>query len=128
MSRHIFVMPMVLYMALMYFRPQYSKWVKHDFLSQGMPLVPAMQPCDANYIINATISFIRDMTLLVMQCHWCWCQCHIMSTVSSMVPFHLLGQDDQNEMQHDLFDHVVPLPSTSASCYANGIINGRIIF
>ena len=40
-----------------------------------------------------------------MQCHWCWCQCHTMPTMSS---FHLLGQDDQKEMQHYLFGHVMP--------------------
>ena len=28
-------------------------------------------------------------------CHWCWCQCHMMPTVSSVAPFHLVCQDDK---------------------------------
>ena len=28
---------------------------------------------------------------------------------SSMLSFHLLGQDDQDEIQHDLFGHMMPL-------------------
>ena len=26
-----------------------------------------------------------------------------------MLPFHLLSQDDQNEMQHNCFGHVIPM-------------------
>ena len=36
---------------------------------------------------------------------------------------HLLDQDDQNEMQHDFFGHVMPLIEASALCDAKGIIN-----
>ena len=55
-------------------------------------------------------------------------QCHIMPTVSSMAPFHLLGQDEQNEMQHDLFGHVLPLEQASASCNVTDIISGTTAF
>ena len=35
--------------------------------------------------------------------------------VSLMVPLHSLGQDDQNEMQHDFFGHLRPLALHDAS-------------
>ena len=37
---------------------------------------------------------------------------------SPIAPLHLFIQDDQNEMQHDIFTHLTPL----ASCYVNGMI------
>ena len=40
----------------------------------------------------------------------------MMSTMSTVVPLHLLGQDDQKEMQCDCFGHVMPLVSASVSC------------
>ena len=49
-----------------------------------------------------------------------------MPTVSSMAPFHLLGQDAQNEMKHDISGHMMPLISTS--CDAHGIINSTTAF
>ena len=55
-----------------------------------------------------------------------WCQCHMMSTVSSMVPFHLLVKDDHNEMQHDFSRYVMPLAPVLTSYEANGIVNGTI--
>ena len=45
-------------------------------------------------------------------------QCHMMLTVSSMAPFHFLAEDDEKEMQHNIFGHVMPL--ISVSCDANG--------
>ena len=33
-----------------------------------------------------------------MWCHCCWCLCHMIPTVSSMAPSHLLCQDDQKEI------------------------------
>ena len=53
--------------------------------------------------------------LLVMSCHWQWHQHHVLPMVSSMAPFHFLGQDVQNGVQHD-FSHVTPLAPVSASC------------
>ena len=35
-----------------------------------------------------------------------------------MAPFHLLDQDDQNEMQHYIFDHMMPL--ALVPCGTNG--------
>ena len=62
--------------------------------------------CDAIGIINGTTAFLVKIikmrcriTFWVLQCHLCWCHCHMMPIVSSKAPFHLLGQDDQKEMQ-----------------------------
>ena len=57
---------------------------------------------------NKCISLVEIMkwgniTFLVMLCHWCWYQCHMIPTVSSVAPFHLFGQGDQKEMQYDFF-------------------------
>ena len=43
-----------------------------------------------------------------------------------MKPFHLLEQDDQKDMQHDIFGHVMLM--ASASCNANGLIYGTTAF
>ena len=45
-----------------------------------------------------------------------------------MAQFHLLGQDDQNEMQHDFCGHVMQLAPAPASCDASGTINGTTKF
>ena len=37
-------------------------------------------------------------------------------TVSAMEPLHSSGQNDQNEMQHGFFGHVIPLELWFASC------------
>ena len=52
----------------------------------------------------------------------------MMPKVSSMVPLHLSGQDDQKEMQPDIFGHVMSLTSPSAYCDADGISNGTSAF
>ena len=93
------------------------------------PWASASASSDANDIINDTIAFLRSrqpkwsttiflghVMALVPGKH----QCHIMS----MAPLHFLGQDNQNELQHDLFVHVMPLALASASSYADGVING----
>ena len=48
----------------------------------------------------------------------------IMLIVLSMAPLHSLGQDDENEVQHNLSVHVMPLALASVSNDANSIING----
>ena len=48
------------------------------------------------------------------------------SVITGTVQF--LGQDDQKEVQHDSFGHVMPVAPALASCAANGIINGTIAF
>ena len=52
--------------------------------------------------------------ILVMWCHLFWCQCHMMPTVISMEPFHLIDLGDQNEMLYDFFCHIDAI-STSIS-------------
>ena len=46
----------------------------------------------------------------------------MMATVSSMVPFHMLHQDNQNETQHDFSGNVTPVSPASASYDGKGII------
>ena len=49
-----------------------------------------------------------DISIGITWCHqhWChvmplhWCQHHVMWTAPSMVTFHSLGPDDQNDVQH----------------------------
>ena len=53
---------------------------------------------------------------------------HMVLTVSLMAPFHVLGQDDQKEMELNIFGHVMPLASASASSHANGFINSTTAF
>ena len=50
----------------------------------------------------------------------------MMPLVTSMVPFHLFAQDDQKEMQHDSFVHVMTLALSSYD--ASGITNGTKAF
>ena len=45
-----------------------------------------------------------------------------------IAPLHSLGQDNQNEVQHDIFGHVMPLALVLASCDANGIVNSTSAF
>ena len=63
-----------------------------------------------------------NIPYLVIWWYWCWCQWQMMPIVSSMAIFHLLGQDDQKEMQHDVFGPVLPL--APALCDTNHIFNG----
>ena len=92
----------------------------------------ASAPCDANGIVNSTNTFIRSeticsITFLVMRHHWCWCQCHMLLSVSSVAPFHLLGQNNQKDVQHD-FGHVMPLALVTALHAANCVENDTIAF
>ena len=43
------------------------------------------------------------MKALVMWCHWCWQQHHVMLITSSDTLIHSLDQDDENEVQHNFF-------------------------
>ena len=56
-----------------------------------------------------------NITVYIMwhDCHLC--QYHIWMTISSIVPLHFLGQEVWNEVQHDFFDHVMPLELALAS-------------
>ena len=58
-----------------------------------------------------------------------WCQHHVMWTAPSNVPLHSIGNDEYNDVQHDIFGHVTPfLGPVLASCYANSVINGATAF
>ena len=46
----------------------------------------------------------------------------MMPMPSSMTPLHSLGHDNQNEVQHDLFGHVMPLALALVSSDAHGVI------
>ena len=50
----------------------------------------------------------------------------MLPSVSSMATFHMLGQNDQKKMQHDIFGHVMPLAPALASSDANGIISAPV--
>ena len=47
---------------------------------------------------------------------------------SSILLLHLYSQDNQNDMKHDSFGHVMHLVLASASYDADGIVNGTISF
>ena len=49
-----------------------------------------------------------------------------METALLIGPLHSSGQDDQNEVQYDVFGNVTPL--ASASHDADGIVNSTNIF
>ena len=46
-----------------------------------------------------------------------------MTTALSVAPLYSLGQDDQNEMQYDIFGHVMLLVPAFASHTTDGIMN-----
>ena len=73
--------------------------VQHKLFGHVMSL--ALASHDTDGIINGTFAFIGltikmrfSMSFLVMWCHWCWHQHHMMP----MALLHSLGQDDQNDM------------------------------
>ena len=43
-----------------------------------------------------------------------------------MLPLHLFGQDNQNEVLDNILDLVMPLILVSVSHAANGVINGTM--
>ena len=47
---------------------------------------------------------------------------------SSMVPLDLFSQDNQNEVKHDVFGHVMHLVLALATHDANGIVSGTTTF
>ena len=53
---------------------------------------------------------------------------HDTSSVLSMAPLHLLGKDDQKDIQNDILGDVILLASKSASGDENGIIKGTTAF
>ena len=108
--------------------------MKHNFFSYLTLLALASASCDANGTVNSTIAFSRSRQLKQCATSHCWsCNAidghfNMMSTVSSMAPFHLSGQDGQKGKQHDIFGPVMPLAPALASCDAKSIINGNTAF
>ena len=47
---------------------------------------------------------------------------------SSVTALHSLGQDDQNEVPHDFFGHVIPMVLALALRDINGVINATTEF
>ena len=75
-----------------------------------MPFSLASVSYAVKSIIHCTIEFLKlrqlavqqrcNMAFLVIQCHWCWHQCHMMPMVTSMAPLHSQINNKQNEVQH----------------------------
>ena len=42
----------------------------------------------------------------------------------SMAPLYSLGQDDENEVQHDIFGHVTPLVQLTVYLDTDRFVNG----
>ena len=113
--------------------------VQHDFFDHAMPLVQVSASQYADGSMNETIAFPRamapyisqsktikmgsNMNFLAMWCHWYWHQHHVMLITSSVKPTHSLGQDEQSEVQHDIFGHVTQLALAWASHNVNDIPN-----
>ena len=45
-----------------------------------------------------------------------------------MAPLCSFDQENENEVQHDIFGYVTPLESFLASCDADSVVNGTIAF
>ena len=45
-----------------------------------------------------------------------------------MPPFNLLGHDNENEVQHDFFHHVMLMALAFLSHDVNGIVNNTTVF
>ena len=80
--------------------------MQHDILSHLTLLALTSPSNGSNAIVNSTTAFIGSNDWNNVQYNlyqhvvlWCWCQCHIMP-VSLKAAYHLLGQDDQKEIQH----------------------------
>ena len=71
------------------------------------------------YLLSCYQLCHKSLSFLLWSCH---------DTGSSMAPLYLLGQDKQNEVQHDFSGHVMLLVLTLASSDVVGIVNGTIAF
>ena len=88
-----------------------SKWGAARLLSCYRPLASASATNDADGTVNGTTKFLRSRQL-----KWG----HVKVTALWIAPLISLGQNDQNDMQHDFFDHVTPLASLFVSHHATG--------
>ena len=52
----------------------------------------------------------------------------VIALLLAILSLHLLGHNDQSEVKHDFFSHVMPLIWELLLYNANGIINGTIVF
>ena len=108
--------------------------VQHAFF-HVMWLTQLLASCDVNSIINYTTEFLWSMqSKWGITWHFQACDIIISALVSlmpmalSIAPFYSLGQDDQNEFQHNFFSHVITLALALVSNDDDGIINGTTPF
>ena len=88
-------------------RSEWSKWaaiwalvIWHHWHWHMIAKPSSMEPL--HYLVGT--SEIRcNMMVLVMWCLWHLHQHHMMPVALSIEPLHSLGQDDQNEVQHDVW-------------------------
>ena len=90
------------------FLVMWNHW--HWHLHYVVPMALSMAP------LHALGQMIKIKYIFLVIWHCCnWCHHNMMSTTLSMAPLQLLGQDDWNKVQHDFFDHVIPLTPVLAS-------------
>ena len=83
------------------------------------PLGPTAASCDTTSVVNGIISFLTSRywnevhyDFLVIWCHWNLHQCHMVPT-SSMASLPSIWLDNWTKVQHDIFNHVMPLMMAS---------------
>ena len=79
-------------------------------------------------ILLALVPASHDTGSIVRHHYWHWPQHQVMLKALSAAPLHSSGQNNQNEVQHDLFGHVVSLALALASTDADSVINDMITF
>ena len=87
-----------------------------------MPLALMAASCVADTIFNHTLEMQHHFFGHVKPLALAPCDANGMASLYS------LGQDNQNEVQYDLFDHVTPLTPVSSSHDADCIDNGTFTF
>ena len=104
--------------------------VQHTFWSldaTGISVTCCQQHCQRHHCIpymKAT-EMMCNMTFLVMRCHCCLHQCHMMPMVSSMASLHSLCQRQLKWSATWLFCMpITPLVSVLASHDAKSVVNG----
>ena len=117
----------------------WSKWGVIWIFGHVIPLALKLVSDDGNGVTNGTISFLRsgwskwDVTwLLVMQSHWCLCQCHmVMELVSCDADGTFNGLDLFLSLRLTMrcnmtFGHVMPMASVSHD--ADSVVNAKVAF
>ena len=105
--------------------------VCHDSFAHVMLLAPVWASHYTDGNVNSTVLFAR-LRWLKQGTHdfsvtWCKCWNHMTLMAALIQSLHLLVQDDQNEMQNEIFSYLTLLVLASASCDANGIVNNLTV-